>query len=163
MNDISWSTVILIVSLLCMHMLTLTVLMYKDCISRYCDGVSTEALQVELQRRQAAKRYRPPPIVRGPWSSPLSAPRMEYSRRQPPQLPEPPRRFGPMFQPMYDTTSIPVAECGQWQEPMHSIYGRELRHSEGGVGESAIYSNPYITAATAGREVTCKNNNSFFF
>ncbi|GAQ88704.1 TATA-box binding protein [Klebsormidium nitens] len=110
-----------------------------------------------FQRRHAAKRYRPPPMTGG------GPPRlMEYSRRQPHFL-EPPSRYGPDFQPMYDTTTIPVASCGQWQEPMHSIYGRELRPSEGGVGESAIYSNPYITAATAGRELTCKNNNSFFF
>lgn len=146
-NDVSWSTVILIVSLLFMHMLTLTVLMYKDGISRYCDGVSTEALQIELQRRQAARRYSPAPV-------------------RPPQYPrllEAPKRAVPDFQPMYDTTSMPIANCGQWQEPMHSIYGRELHPTEGGVGESAIYSNPYITAAAAGPGMSCKNNNSFFF
>jgi hypothetical protein len=154
-NDISWSTVILIVSLLFMHMLTLTVLMYKDGISRYCDGVSTEALQFELQRRQAAKRYRPTPLMSAPA-------RPVYPRMQQPLL-EAPKRAVPDFQPMYDTTSMPIADCGQWQEPMYSIYGRELKSSEGGVSESAMYSNPYIHAATTGPAMSCKNNNSFFF
>lgn len=160
-NDVSWSTVILILALMLMHMLTLTVLMYKDGISRYCDGVSTEALHIELQRRRAAKRYSPP-------------------RMHPPRMHPPPATFRPSsvpclvgpdhirpdFQPMYDTSSVPITPCSQWQEPIHSIYGRELQASEGGVGESQIYSNPYTAAASAGpggTGMTCKNNNSFFF
>lgn len=94
-NDVSWSTVILILLLLCMHMLTLTVLMYKDGISQYCDGVSTEALKIELQQRQAARRYRPPPMVDRPWSQ--GVPRMEYTHRRPTQMLTQPRRCGPEF------------------------------------------------------------------
>lgn len=157
-NDVSWSTVILILSLMLMHMLTLTVLMYKDGISRYCDGVSTEALQIELQRRSAAKRHVSPGMHR-------SYPTL--SRENVPQLTAP-DHFRPDFQPMYDISSVPVTPCSQWQEPIHSLYGRELQPSEVGVGESQMYTNPYQVAASSpvggsAGGMSCKNNNSFFF
>lgn len=166
-NDVSWSTVILILALMLMHMLTLTVLMYKDGISRYCDGVSTEALQTELLRRRAAKRYGPPRTRPARFTTPQQSQSLVGPRvAGPPQLLAGPDHFRPDFQPMYDVSSVPVTPCSQWQEPIHSLYGRELRPSEGGIEESQIYSNPYLSAATSGSSqpgLTCKNNNSFFF
>lgn len=155
-NDISWSTVIIIVALLLMHMLTLTVLMYKDGITRFCDGVSTEALQVELERRRAASRYRP--IQKG-WERPVPVPRQSAGALA---RIAPPPAYWADFQPMYDTSSMPITPYGQWQEPVHSIYGRELRPTEGGAKDADIYSNPYIAASSEG-PMTCKNNNSFYF
>lgn len=153
-NDVSWSTVILILALMLMHMLTLTVLMYKDGISRYCDGVSTEALQLELHRRKTAKRCTP---------FRAHTPPMSISRPNVAQIGAP-GGFVPDFQPMYDTTSTPVTPYLQWQEPIHSIYGRELPAIEGGVGESEVYNNPYVKASSSSTSpMTCKNNNSFYF
>jgi hypothetical protein len=166
-NDVSWSTVILILALMLMHMLTLTVLMYKDGISRYYDGVSTEALQTELHRRRAAKRYGP--MHTHPTRFTVPPKRIAGEKQMHPgprPMLEGPNHFRPDFQPMYDVSSVPVTPCSQWQEPIHSLYGRELRPLEGGVDESQAYSNPYLSSATSGAAapgMACKNNNSFFF
>lgn len=149
-SDISWSTVILVIALLFMHMLTLTAMMYKDCIGRFCDGVSTEALKSELARRANAERtrYREPMISAAKLVDPNVG-----------------SRYAPYeYTPTYGQTSLSVASCGGWQEPINSVYGRELRMSEGTVGQREAEFDPYRSAASMGsRDVSCKNQNTFNF
>ena len=167
---------ILAIVMIIMHMATMATLMFKDHVMRFMDGIATEEIYMELQRRRLSQRslhhYALPdftanveerPVIRErpeQRRQPLQQPRHEEQQQLHRPYPKPPtiKKSDPV--PLYDDFSMPMTPCDAYQQSIDSIQGHPFGPDEGfGKPQGAYQEGSFASPGFP----SCKNFNTFNF
>ena len=140
-------------AMIIMHMATMVTLLYRDAFSQFLNGITTEEIYAELERRAAARRHNMHRRRR------IQSDAFDGAELTPPvpSVPSVPPMALKGPSPVFDELSIAATPVDAYQQPVDAIAGAPFESGEG-------YGFPVPAyGSSSSRPSVCKNFNTFNF